>query len=267
MQFSFTDKYAGTALASDTFYIYDGETNALLESLTTDADGIKATAKTYASGKLIQVLYHQGNALVWFPIEVPYMSAADAEANTYNDIPLQGFAIGTYTADTLRVAGTSLADDDIWNCSTSTSPIFSYQLSNTGSDNTGLMNSVDPVYDQNLQAVVVVTFSGTGYEHVVLGSDFDQVFSVGTTQYGVKFLSPEQLTLWKVGSSYVPGYQGTQTVSFSLDLTGIVEADSVTMQLTAYAYADPSYAQSHGGSVGNSEVTIAEQTITIDDGA
>jgi hypothetical protein len=234
-----------------------------LESLTTDSDGIKATAKTYESGRRLDVLYHQGNALVWYAVTVPKMNEKDAEANTYNDIALEAFAIGTYTSDVLRSGAYSFVDNSVLTIgSNSTNFIMSYELTNSGADNTGLMDSSDPVYDQNLRTCIVITFTGTGYEHVI-PNGVDKVFTLGNTLYAVKYYDPQALTKWKVGQNYVSGYEGTDIRSFSLDLSGVVSPDAVTMQITAYAYGDPDYAESHGGSVGNSKVTIAEQTVYI----
>lgn len=264
IQFSFTDKYSGGALDGDTFYVYSAS-GALLESLTTDGDGVQETAKTYASGTHLDILYHQGNALRWYSLTVPQMSAADAQGSTYNNVNYEAFTIGTYTSDVLRSGAVTLGDGDTWNASDNENPIFNYELSNTGADNTGLMNSYDPVYGQNLRVCIVVTISGTGYERVI-PSGFDTVFTLGSTTYAVMYYSPEALTKWKVGSTYQSGYAGTDSRSFSLDLTGILEADAPTVQINAYAYADPSYAATHGGNLGHSYVLIAEQTMLIDDG-
>jgi hypothetical protein len=37
------------------------------------------------------------------------------------------------------------------------------------------------------------------------------------------------------------------------------------MQITVYAYADPGYAETHGGNFGPEKVEIAEQTVTLVD--
>lgn len=264
LQFAFTDKYAGTALASKTFTVYDGETFASLHSLTTTTAGIANTTVPYPSGKHLYVKYETSNDKAWFDITVPKMNPSDAEAQTYNIIPLEMFAIGTYTSDTLMVAGSTIADAGSFNLTTGgTNPVFSYTLANSGSDNTGLMDSYDPIYGCAYNTVVTVKFSGTNYETIVLNG-FDETFSLGTAQYGADRMNSRSLTKWLIGSDYVAGYVGSDTISFSLDLSGY-SGDAVTMQITAYAYADADYAVANGGSWGTEAVEIAEQTVTLVD--
>jgi hypothetical protein len=261
VQFAVTDKYSGTAAASKTLYVYNSG-GALLETLTTASTGMINTAKPYASGTQLYVKYVDSNSMVWFPVTVPNMLESEIEAQTYNTVPLEVFSIGTYTGDTLKAGTSTIADSGSYNSTASgTTPIFKYSIDNSGSDNTGLMESYDPVYQQSWQIWVVVTFSGTGYENIVL-SDFDNQFTLGTTNYGVERMSATELTKWKVGSSYVSGYTGSDDVTWALDMSGYT-GTAVTMQITVYAYADPVFAASHGGSFGQNTVELAEQTVTL----
>lgn len=264
VQFSVADYYAGTVANAKTLYVYDGDTLALLDTLTTASTGLIATTANYPSGKQLYVKFVDGNSIVWYDVTVPKMNANDAEANTYNDVALKKFTIGTYTSDSLKFAATAVSDADKYNYTLSgTTPVFVYQLTNTGSDNTGLMESYDPIYNQALQVWVEIKVSGTGWETVVL-SGVDRIETIGSAYYGYVHLSPTALTKWKIGNDYVAGYRGTDDLSFSLDLSGY-SSNTVTVQITAYAYADPNYAVSHGGNLGTSKVEIAEQTFTLDD--
>jgi hypothetical protein len=262
VQFAFTDKYSGSALGSKTITVYDAQTFASLHSLTTTSAGIANTTVPYESGTELLVKYETSNDKKWFEVTVPYMNENDAEAETYNIIPLQMFAIGTYTSDTLMVAGTAINDAGEYNHTASGSnPTFSYTLANSGSDNTGLDDSYDPIYDCNYETWVTVKFSGTNYETVVL-KGFDNKFTLGSAQYGADQMNSDALSKWKVGTDYISGYVGTDTVTFSLDMSGYT-GNSTTMQITAYAYADPDYARENGGSFGPEIVEIAEQTVTL----
>jgi hypothetical protein len=71
------------------------------------------------------------------------------------------------------------------------------------------------------------------------------------------------LSKWKVGNTYEYGYTGGQTTTFSLDLTGY-GVNTASMTVTAYAYCDPGYAQSHGGNFGSSKVQLSTDTVTLD---
>lgn len=263
LSFSLTDKYAGSALTSKTLVVYDATNMVQLESLTSDATtGIATTAKQYPTGTKLALKYENTNDKVWFSVTVPTMNEKDAEAETYNNIDLDAFSIGTYTSDLLTVGGSSISDAGSYNHTlTGDNPIFSYTLSNSGSDNTGLMDSFDPEYDCAYQVWITVKFSGTNYETIVL-TGFDDSFTLGSAQYGSDRMSASKLTKWKVGGDYQSGYTGTDSITFGLDLSGY-SGSGVTMQITAYAYADPDYAAANGGNFGVEKVEIAEQTVTL----
>jgi hypothetical protein len=225
---------------------------------------VQETAKAYETGKALDIKYVDGNSIVWYSITVPPMSAGDIQGNTYNNIDLDGFTIGTYTSDILMNAGNSWADGDTWYPDANgTNPTFTYQLSNSGADNTGILNSYDPVYGQNLKVCLVVTISGDGYEHV-LPQGFDDKFTLGSTTYAIKYYDASALTKWKVGSNYMLGFEGTQVKSFSFNMAGMSGTDAPTIQMTAYAYADPAFAKNNGGDLGETATVIAEQTLLTD---
>lgn len=257
-----TDRYGGSALASKTLLVNDGVTHEQLESLTTGADGTINTGFAYPSGTRLDVYYESSNDKQHFPIIVPEMNPSDAEASTYNIIPLKSFAIGTYTTDSLKIAnGTTYADASTYNkTEDGTTPHFTYSLANTGGDNTGLMTSRDPIYNMDFNVVFYMSLSGTGYESVLVYA-FPSDYTLGTTHYLAQNLDPYALTTHKVGWEYKS--HGTTDIVFWLDLSGITTGDSVTMQIYAYAYSDIAWHQAHGGDFGHEAYQIAEQTVTI----
>jgi hypothetical protein len=259
LQFTWSDEWSGTVANAKTFYVYD-ESFALKETLTTAATGIVASAQNYPSGTNLHVKFLDTNDKIWYSFTVPTMSATDAESSTYNDVAFKDFEIGTYTSDTLKTGAYSIVDAQDYNqTGNTTTPIFVYTLANSGADNTGILESYDPVYAQ--QWGVWITGTITNSSIIVTGVDYQ--FTVGTVTYFADKISASELSLWKVGPSYMPGFTGTASVSFGLDLTGYTTSDA-TMQITAYAYADPSYAMSHAGNYGTAKLEIAEQTITIE---
>lgn len=259
IQFTWSDEWAGTVANAKTFYIYD-ESKALKETLTTAATGIVASAQNYPSGTHLYVKFVDGNDKIWYEFTVPQMNVHDSESNTYNDVAFKDFEIGTYTTDTLRTGAYSLADAGDYNqTGNSSTPVFVYTLVNSGGDNTGLLESFDPVYNQAWDVWV----TGTINDSSVIVTDVDYQFTVGTTTYFADKISASELSLWKVGASYVPGYEGTASISFGLDLSGYTGTTAL-MQITAYAYADPTYAMTHAGNFGQGKLEIAEQTITLE---
>lgn len=267
IKFHVVYEYGGTPIASKTdkfnLYASDGQ-NVLEANLDTDANGLITTGSDYASGTTLYLRYEDSNDKQWWKFTVPQMNEKDAESATYNLIRLNGFTIGTYSVDKLKtVDGTDYADASTYNITLSgTTPHFIYSLANTGADNTGLKASYDPVYGQNWNVEMYITFSGTDYEKLII-YDLDYDFTLGTTHYVGEILDPYKLTLHKVGNQYKS--LGNQDISFWIDATGYTASTSVTMQITVKAYADHTYAQNHGGSFGPEAVEIAEQTVTIVD--
>ena len=261
LDFALTDRYGGSALTSKTLLVHDGTTHEQLESLTTGADGTINTGFSYPSGTRLDVYYEDSNDKMWWDVVVPEMNEKDAEASTYNVIPLKAFAIGTYTSDSLNYAnGTAIADTgNIYKSNTST-PHLTYKLANTGNDNTGLMSSHDPLYNMDFNVVFYMSFSGTGYESVLVYT-FPNDYTLGTTHYVAQTIDPYKLTKHKVGWEYKS--LGTNDISFWLDLSGIETGDAVTMQIYVYAYSSVAWHQAHGGNYGYEAVQLAEHTVTI----
>jgi hypothetical protein len=264
LQFTWTAEFSGTVANAKAFTVYD-ETMALRETLTTAATGIVASAQNYPSGTQLYIKYDDGSNQIWYDITVPQMSEAEAQAQTYNDISLKYYAVGTYSIDTLRAGGIDFADASTYNVSSNgTTPTFIYTLANTGADNTGLMDSFDPVYNTAWQTWVTGRISGNNASLVIVnGADY--LFTVGTDTYFAERVSSSALSKWKVGASYVPGYTGSDSVSWSLDLSGFTATSAATMQITLYSCADPVYAISHAGNFGVDKVSLAEQTVSLVD--
>jgi hypothetical protein len=258
LQFTWSDEWSGTVANAKTFYIYD-DSFALKETLTTAATGIVASAQNYPSGTQLHVKFTDTNDKVWYTFVVPQMNIHDAEASTYNDVAFKDFEIGTYTSDTLKSGAYTITDAGTYNQTGNTStPVFTYTLTNSGADNTGLLESYDPVFGQTWDVWVTGTVNDTSV--IVTGVDY--LFTVGTTTYFADKVSASELSLWKVGASYVAGYQGSASTSFGLDMSGYTGTTAV-MQISAYAYADPSYAMTHAGNFGQAKLEIAEQTVTL----
>jgi len=262
LKFALTDTYAGSALTSKTVKVYASDGSTLLETLTTGADGTINTAFTYDSGDTIWMYYESSNDKMWWKKEVPQMNPKDAEALSYNYIKLAAFTIGTYTSDTLKHGATSIDDAGEYNFTTSGNiQTFTYSVANTGNDNTGLMESYDPIYQMKYGCVVYMTLSGTSYEKIIVyGFDYD--YTLGTTHYVASEADCYALTKHKVGNTYKSN--GVQDFTFSLDGTGYTAgSSSVTLQVYVYMYSDPQYSMNHGGSYGPEAVQIAEHTVTL----
>lgn len=262
LQLAVNDFYSGSKLTSKTVYVYLGK--SLKDTLTTDGTtGLAITSKPYESGTNLNLYYVDGDSKYWLPLKVPEMGYTDAMSSTYNDVSMEPFTIGTYTSDALTQGGSAINDAGNYNKTLSgNTPIFIYTLTNTGSDNTGLIESYDPINEIDLGAWVIVKLTGTDATKIVLRSGFQHTYTVGTDVYGWIHVSPSMLSKWTEGSAYKAGYEGTQSISWSIDTTGY-SADTADMQVYFVMYANPTYAQTHGGSFGPAAVELAEQTVNV----
>jgi len=261
LDFALTDEYVGSALTSKSLIIYDSDGETQLESLTTGADGTISSAFTYESGKVIYVKYEDSNDKQYWKITVPKMRASDAETATVNSIPLKSFSIGTYTSSTLHVGATAIADAGTYNFTTSgDTPTFTMRVANSGTDNTGVKDSYDPLYKHNWWTCIYITFSGTEYEKVLVYG-FGNDFTLGTTHYVASRLNAYELTREVDGTTIKS--DGVDTFSFSLDGSGLTDACAVTMQIYIKTYTDPAYCQTHGGAFGVDSVELDEITVTL----
>lgn len=254
------DKYNGSVIVTKTVDIYDSDGFTPIETVTIGATGTGDSALPYESGKVLYFRYEDSNDKVWWKVPVPKQNPRDAEALTRNTMKLDAFSIGTYTSDTLVHGATSIDDAGEYNFTTSGNVMsFTYSLANSGSDNTGLISSYDPVYDMQWSPVVYVTFSGTNYETVlVYGFDYD--YTLGTTHYVASVADDYSLTIHKKANQFLSA--GTWDITFTLDGTGY-SGSATTMQIYVYMYSDPNYAMNHGGSYGPEKVEIAEHTVTL----
>lgn len=262
LEIALKDDYAGSALTSKTLDIYDSDGETPLETgLSTGSDGTATSADPYPSGKVLYIRYESSNDKMWWQITVPQMLKSDAESATVNHLGVDAFAIGTYTASLFYYSSTAIADGGSYNfTANSETPTFTYTIINTGSDNTGLKSSHDPVYKHNWDVVFYVTFSGTDYEKVLV-YNFGNDYTLGTTHYVASTLDPYALTKHKVGNTYKS--EGQTAFTFSLDGTGYTSSGSTTMQLYIYAYSDPVYNREHGGAFGVESVQLDEITVTL----
>jgi hypothetical protein len=258
--FTLSDKFAGTALTSKTLVVYDAQ-GVQKESLTTVGTGTINTNHPYASGTQLYVKYISSNTKQWFNVVVPTMLPSEQQVSQYNPIALDSLTVGS--------GGLSLIADGIavssnytyGTAGTIATPTFTLSLYNNGADNTGMIESYDPILGQQWQIYTVVTISGTGYENVVY-SGFDQSWTLGQTYYGANHMSADAFTKWKVASSYQPGFSGTQSTTWSLDLSG-TSGNSATMNIYVYAYCDPTYSQTHGGNLGNNKYQLGTMSIDL----
>lgn len=258
--FTLMDKYAGSGMSTLHIYVYDGVT--LLEDCTTASTGYIATTGYYPSGKVLNLKIDTGNSEIWDTITVPQHSAAMIEAAAATPITLYGTIGPTITDALADQAGNAIADAGTYNVtdvSYSFAPRYSVFVS---TDNTGLLDSdADPVYGMTPRPVLVLEVSANNYAQCSFDG-FDGKIVEGSKHIYYKSLSVADLSKDKVGTVYVNGMDGSESYTFSADLTGVSFSSAVTCQLYIYSEADPVYRMSHA-SWGPDATQLCESTWTI----
>jgi hypothetical protein len=265
------DFHGGAAATGTTnsidVYAADGKT--AMESDLDLSAGAVTTGNSYMSGTELWIAYYYDTTIdehMWWNIVVPEMTSGDADSLTTNQITLKAFSEPAATDLMVSGAGTTYADAEDLNTTGSSldTGTFTYTWFITN-DNTGFLESHDPVYGVDNKAIVWATVSGTGYEQVTL-TGWDGAFSIGTTKYYYHTLAPNEISKWKVGNDYEPGYSGTGSFTFSYSATGYSNSTTAytTLQLYIEVYSDVPYMKEQVD-YGPYNFALAETTVEIMD--
>lgn len=240
------DDYAGGGVGTAYIYVYDTELHKFEgdgSAYKTASDGTLESGMDYQSGQHLKVYVVKSNAKAWYDIVVPKMQSQDAEALTTNPVPLRFFTeIGSTTAPTftLMAGGSAISDGGSYNATASgDQKTFTFTIT-CEDDNTGYMNSYDPLNDINWYCAVYIKQFQAGYETVSL-TGFDDVWEKGDALYYAKVCTPNGesgITRYKVGNNYI--WTGQWSFSFTGDFTGC-GVDTVDWDINIYIYTDPAY--------------------------
>lgn len=263
VRFFVADKYGGSAMSSQTLYVYDSGMT-LIDTLTTDSNGQDDTNSARQTGEVLNVLaVGSTGERKWFKVTVPGQSAADADSLTTNPVNLEFY---DYTAPTLTVvdqAGTAISDAGDYNKTTSGNTAVLTVTWYQGTDGDGYMSSYDPLYGLEQSAVLVLKLSNTNYETVGV-TGMDGGIERASAKYFYKVIDPTTLSKWKVGNDY--RYDGTGSHTLSLDLASY-SGDSGDADFYIYYFADWNYWLQHGSFGPNalSVISGAPHTVNLID--
>ena len=98
------------------------------------------------------------------------------------------------------------------------------------------------IYGIDMQSVLWVTLTGSGYETVSL-TGFDGGFEKGSTMYYYKVLADSQLQKHKVGNTYVN--PGAGAFTFTYNAVGYT-ANATVLQVYLEIYSNAGYMQQYG---------------------
>lgn len=261
------DDLAGGGIASVYLYVYDADLRKFEgdgSAYKTGTDGTLESGIAYESGQVLKVQAVKSNAKAWYTVIVPKMSKSDADTLTYNPVTLRFFTeIGSTTDPTFTLIhqGTSISDGGEYNKTTSgNTRTFTFSIYNND-DNTGFIESYDPLNDINWYAVVYLKQFGTGYEDISL-TGFDGSYEKGTSMWFHKKITAtgvNGISKYKVGQTYV--WDGGWSFAFQGDFTGY-SGTTADWDINVYIYSDPAYREAKS-SYGPDSVQLAS-TFDVD---
>lgn len=240
------DDLAGGGIASVYIYVYDTELHKFEgdgSAYKTGTDGTLESGIAYTSGDQLKVELVNSNAKAWYSLTVPKMNKQDAETLTYNPVILRFYGvIGVTTAPsfTLIHQGTSIADAGDYNCTTSgTTRTFTWSI-HCNDDNTGYIESYDPLNEINWWCVVYLKQFTGNYADISL-TGWDGSYEKGSAMYYYKHVTAtgtSGISKYKVGNTYV--WTGSWSFSFAGDFTGL-SGDTTDWDINVYIHSDPAY--------------------------
>lgn len=242
------DDYAGGGIANVYMYVYDPSLRKYEgdgSAYKTGTDGTLESGIAYSSGDSLKVYCVNGNAKAWYSFAVPQMNKEDAQILTVNPVTLRFFTeINGTTAPTFTLIhqGTSIADAGNYNCTTSgTTRTFTFSIYNND-DNTGFIESYDPLNNINWYAMVYLKQYTGNYADISL-TGWDGAYEKGSSMYYYKQVTAtgtSGISKYKVGNNYV--WSGSWSFSFTGDFTGLT-GDTTDWDIFVYIYSDPAYYQ------------------------
>lgn len=251
------DKWQGSAVASATIKIYKGQT--LMETLTTDASGLATTALSYKSGEQLYLHISKGSAEVWVPLTVPYMSESDAQSLTVNPVNVEFYTLGSFSIQVMDGDGNSYTTGGTLNFTALGKNVVTLTITIYNTlDNSGFMESYNPVLGEKRAAYLIAEFSGTGYD--VLGiTGFQYSKETASKRVFFNHIVDDELVKYKVGNTYQK--DGVTSITITIDGSALTAGQSVTMSITLKLFADgDKYLSSN---VWSSETSVDAATFTL----
>lgn len=267
IKISDTDYYAGSLDAATTMldiYELQGGTYIKQETVTLSA-AMTATGLTYTTGDHLYVKQYDSSdtslCTRYFELVVPYATWAEQNAG-YFQLNINSFDRGNTAYDILVKChnDTSISANAVLDASNSgwdsANALIDLQVRNPNS-NTGYRNSFNFLRDYDNNHYIVITASGTGYNHINLltkSTPFGSVVmkDIASVRYMVVQLSggpaagqTSPIDYWTQSDGTIDP-DGVMLLPLQFDLSGITGSDNVTLTYMYKYYASWNNYQNFG---------------------
>jgi hypothetical protein len=226
VEFTVSDKYAGSYIATATVTWYDYNSKEQLGTGTTDANGIKDTSESYMSGSKLYVKMDKSNALLYEEVTVP---KAGSTGQTKHYIDLEFYTFGSWSFICSWDNGTSITTGGYHNVTTTDYyPSVSVTIREATND-AGTMDFYDPIYGWNRISLFYFKVTGTASNALVV-QNVDLIYQVSATEryYGFT-ISANEVTRDLLPNGQVK-WEGRYSFSVNFDCTGIAAGNDWTVE-------------------------------------
>jgi hypothetical protein len=248
--FTVNDLWKGQTMSSVSIDIYkDTATKELLESGT--VTNTYTTTNPLKSGDSYWIkLSKTSGSSTWFKyykVKIPYESSPSA-SNHYVTLDFYTMDI-SYGIKAYKPDGTALSSGEDYDVGTSIYPSFTVMMG-PPDDDTGIMNTYDPIKTIDRQILVVINVKDLNTTHKnsnkLIVSNIPTLYSVSTTDRNFGFtVDPSKLTRDIATDGRVLS-EGIHTFTLSFDASGLSAGDGATITITLYAFSNESYFKTYG---------------------
>jgi len=244
-KFAVGDLWAGGNIGTATITIYKYATLEQVESASTSS-GVYTTTKALTSGDRYWVYIAKSSAFKYYDVTIPDYESSSPPANHL--VNLDFYSVGSYAFKVYDPTGTAIADGGNYNVTAGTNyPTFTVMMG-PPSDDTGVMNTYDPV--KALDREVLFYFRVTGNatntaSNTLIILNVESLYSVTTTDryFGFTITPGDLVRDKKPDGTYVS--EGIKSFSLSMDASGVPAAETIFLTFNLYALTNKAYMKTY----------------------
>lgn len=237
--FTVNDLWKGETMTGVTIYIYKYATKELLESGT--VTHTYTTTNPLKSGDRYWVKLVKSNAFKFYDVTIPYESSPSA-SNHY--VTLDFYSLGSYPVKLFSPAGEPINDGGEYDVAGNLYPSFTLMFG-PPSDDTGVMDTYDPIKGIQRQVLFVIHVFGTDSNKLIVSNIPLLIAHSSTDRYfGYVVDSSKLVRDLKPDGTYAS--EGILSLTLSFDASGLSAGDEVTIEVYLYAFTNVDHFKSYG---------------------
>lgn len=240
--FTVNDLWAGETMTGVTINIYKYATKELLESGT--VTNTYTTTNPLTSGDRYWVKLSKGGAFKFYDVIIPYESSPSA-SNHY--VTLDFYTLGSYTVKLFDPTGSQISDGGYYNVTANNNkyPSFTLMFGPPTSDDTGVMETYDPIKAIQRQVLFYINVHGTGSNKLIV-SNLPVLYTVSSTDrnFGYVIDASKLVRDKKPDGTYAS--EGILSLTLTFDASGLSAGQTVNIDVYLIAFTNAEYFKNYG---------------------